>query len=251
MDTTMNRLILSVLLLAFCAPPASADLRYTTRVEVRRASTDVASPDAAVMNTLLQTLMPPGETRTFIGGGAIRIEQMAASPRSIVLMRPDGQVILYPESGTYFRIPASAGLFTNSRLTADTAFHRTGEFVTMLGVQAERILVTLKIVLPALPPAGFPTRVTFEGEVWVADVHREEALGIQQALGFSVVPDGVEGMVLRQVLRSAEFGYEVESTVVELVDGPIPPDMFVVPPGFRELNQPVAPAAVPGGSRRK
>ena len=243
--------LLSALFLAVCAPAAHADLRYTTRVEVRRTSGGAAGPDAAAIDVWLQALMPPGETRTFVGGGAIRIEQMMGTTRAIVLMRPDGQFVVYPDLRAYWRVATPGKLLADSRATAQTTFRRTGEFITMLGVRAERIPLTLPIVLPLTPPAGFPTRMTFEGDIWVADVYREEARGLQKALGVTVFPPGIEGMVLRQVLRSAELGYEVESTVVELVDGPISPDMFVVPLGYRELNQPAAPSVVPGGSRRK
>ena len=247
----MPRLLLSVLLLTVCAPAADADLRYTVRVEVRRTATSAASPNAAAMDTLLQTLMPPGETRTFVSADAIRIEQTIGTTRSVLLMRSDGQFIVYPDSRAYWRMPTLEGLLPDSRSTAQAAFRRTGEFITMHGVRAERIPVTLPIALPVTPPAGFPTRMTFEGEVWVADVFREEARGVQKLLGLTVLPPGVEGMVLRQVLRNAEFGYEVESTVVELAEAPIPPDMFIVPSGYREINQPLVPDVAPGGSRRR
>ena len=244
----MNRFLISLVFVAIGAPAAHADLRFSTRVEVRRTSSSVARPDAAA-TALLQALMPPGETRTFVSGDAIRIEQTIGATPSVVLIRPDGQYIVYPDSEMYWRMPPG-DLLAGSRTTAQTTFRRTGEFSTMLGVRAERVSVTLPIVLPVTPPAGFPTRMTFEGEVWVADVYREEARGVQKALGLTILPSGVEGMVLRQVLRNAEFGYEVESRVVELVEASIPPDMFVVPMGYREISQPLAPDVAPGGSRR-
>lgn len=247
----MTRFLSSILLVAVCAPAAHADLRYTTRVEVRRTPATTTSPEAVAMNAVLQALMPPGETRTFVGADAVRIEQTIGPTRSVLLMRSGGQFVVYPDSRVYWRMPAPGNLLADSRLATQPTFRRTGEFITMLGVRAERIPLTLPIVLPATPPAGFPTRVTFEGEVWVADVFREEARGVQKALGLTVLPSGMEGMVLRQVLRNAEFGYEVESTVVELVEAPIPPDMFIVPAGYREISQPVAPGVAPAGSRRK
>ena len=246
----MLRPLLSIVFLITCSPTASADLRYTTRVEVRRTSTALR-PDAAAIDALLQALMPTGETRTFVSGGAIRIEQTIGTTRSVVLMRSDGQFVVYPDVQAYWRIPTPGGLLADSRSSGHTTFRRTGEFITMLGVRAERIPVTLPIALPVTPPAGFPTRMTFEGELWVADAYRAEARGIQNTLGLTVLPPGVEGMVLRQVLRNAEFGYEVESTVVELDEAPIPPDMFIVPAGYREINQPVVPDVAPGGSRRR
>jgi hypothetical protein len=249
MEPHMNRILLSLLLVAVAAPAAPADLRFTTRVEVRRTSTSVTSVDPVATAAVLQSLMPPGETRTFVTGDAIRIEQTIGPTPSVVLIRPDGQFIVYPELRTYWRMPPGDRL-AGSRSTAQTTFRRTGEVTTMLGVQAERISVTLPLVLPVTPPAGFPTRMTFEGEIWVADVYRAEGRGVQKALGLTVLPPGVEGMVLRQILRNAEFGYEVESTVIELVEAPTPGDMFLVPAGYREINQPVAPEVAPGGSRR-
>lgn len=247
----MTRFIMPVLLLAVCAPAAYADLRYTTRVEVRRTSAHATSPEAAAMEAMLQTLMPPGDTRTFVSSEGIRIEQTTGPTRSVVLMRSDGRVIVYPDLQAYLTMPMRGDLLADSGSGAPPTFRRTGEFVTMLGVQTERILVTLPIVLPMTPPAGVPTRMRFEGEIWVADHYRAEARGVQKALGGTVLPNGVEGMVLRQTLRAVEFGYEVQSTVLELVEAPIPAEMFMVPAGYRELNQPVVPDAAPGGLRRR
>lgn len=250
----MLRSLLSIVFLITCSPAAYADLRYTTRIEVRRTSTNATSPDAGAMDAVLQALMPPGETRTFVGGEAIRIEQTTGPTRSVVLLGPSGRFIAYPDLRAYLRMPMAGDLLANSGSGEQPTFRRTGEFVTMLGVQTERILVTLPIVLPMTPPAGMPTRMRFEGEIWVADVYRTEARGVQKALGAAVLPgsvEGVEGMVLRQTLRNAEFGYEVQSTVVELVEAPIPAEMFMVPASYRELNQPVVPDAAPGGLRRR
>ena len=247
----MLRPLLSIVFLITSSPAAYADLRYTTRVEVRRTATSAESPNAAAIDAVLQALMPPGETRTFVTGDAIRIEQTSGTTRSVVLLRSGGQFIVYPDSRAYWRIPTLGDLLGDPRSTPQATFRRTGEFNTMLGVRTERIQVTLPIVLPVTPPAGFPTRMTLEGEAWVADAYREEARGVQKALRPTVLPPGVEGMVLRQVLRNAEFGYEIESTVVELVEAPLAPDMFLIPDGYREISQPVVPDAAPGGSRRK
>ena len=166
-------------------------------------------------------------------------------------MGPAGRFILYPDSHTYWRMPALGDLVADSLTAPAPAFARTGEFVTMFGVRAERILVTLPVVLPVTPPAGVPARMTFEGELWVADAYRAEARGVQKALdSIASLTSGVEGMVLRQRLRHAESGYELESTVVELSDAAIIPDMFRVPPGYRQVTRAAGPGPAPAGSRR-
>src|SRR5687767_6469017 len=61
--TTMNQ-IRALLLLLLTASIAHADLRYTTKVEVRGAA------------AAIKAFMPPGETATFLSNDALRIEQL-------------------------------------------------------------------------------------------------------------------------------------------------------------------------------
>jgi hypothetical protein len=75
------------------------------------------------------------------------------------------------------------------------------------------------------------------GEIWLSDTFKTPGPGVRKAVGLPArLPSALDGMILRQILRSAEFGYEVESTVTELNAGPIAPAMFEIPSGYREVS---------------
>ena len=214
-----------------------ADVRYTTHVDVRRVegSSPGKGPDIAAV---MQMLMPAGDTVTFVGTDAIRIEQSREGRTVIILLRSDGQMILDPDARTYTRVPELGSVLKEAAAQPPPTFRRTGVFALIHGIRAERVEVTMPVTLPVIPPPGFPTVLTMTGEVWLSDAFKTYGPGLQKALGLtSRLPTGLEGMVLRQILRSAEFGYEVESTVTELTDGPIVPAMFSIPEGYREISR--------------
>lgn len=240
----MRLFAIAAILLAIDSPVARADVRFTTRVVVRQLST--AKPNAGPA-TAPPGLLSPGEAKTFISGNAIRIEQMAGTVQSVVLIRPDGQFILFPDSQTYLPAP----VLDNPGGSPAPAFTRTGEFSTLLGLRCERVLVQMSVALPVTPPAGFPTRVTFEGDMWLADAYRSEGEALRKALALvTSVPAGLEGMVMRQLIRNNQLGYEIESTVTDITDGPIAAGMFEIPNGFRRADQPAIPGTPPAGARR-
>jgi hypothetical protein len=47
-----------------------------------------------------------------------------------------------------------------------------------------------------------------------------------------------DGLVVRTITRSRQFGYEIESTVTRIEEAPVPPDIFEIPPGYREVPMP-------------
>ena len=242
----MKPILATSLIFALCTSVAHADLRYTTRVDVRK--TPSAEPLPGQLAAALQALMPPGETRTFVRADTMRIEQAAGSP-TVALIRPDGQFVLFPDSQTYARTTLPGGVPSASGRAPTLSVQRTGEFATLLGLRAERLLVTMTLVLPITPPAGFPTTMTLEGELWLADAHHAEGGGLRKLMGQAArVPNGFEGMVLRQVLRNAQLGYEVETRVTELVEGPIDAALFDIPDGYRP-GDPVTPR-LPSDPRR-
>jgi hypothetical protein len=232
----MTHTLLVASLLLFVSP-AYADLRVTTHVDVRRVegSGPGKGPDIAA---LMQMLMPPGDAVTFVGTDAIRIEQSREGKTVIILLRSDGQTILDPDAQTYTRLPELGNVLNEAAAQPPPTFRRTGDFAMIHGVRTERVEVTMLVTLPVIPPPGFPTVLTMTGEIWLSDAFKTYSPGLQKALGLAgrLPTTGLEGMVLRQILRSAEFGYEVESTVTDLSDAPIAPAMFSIPEGYREIS---------------
>jgi hypothetical protein len=219
------RALMSAICFLALAVPAHADLRYRTRIEVR------AAPE-------ISSAMPPVETTMLVRGDAIRVEQVGSGTRLILLFRPDGQFVLDTEARTYSQIPElaiSAGGSTDPRAT----FRRTGDVTTILGLRAERVEVSMSVSLPMTPPPGIPTVLQMAGELWVADAYRSYAAHIIRAAGRAgvAVPE-IEGVVLRQVVRNAQLGIEIEQRVIEIVETAASPQMFEIPEGFR-LTSPV------------
>ena len=244
----MRFTLATTLLLALLTSAVQADLRYTTRMEVRR--TPTAVPDTAPeLAAVLGALMPSGDTRIFMRADAMRIEQGIGPARTVVLTRPDGQFVLYPASQTYMRLPELRNDAARAQTPAPV-FRRTGEFATILGLRAERVLVTMTLAFPGIPPPGVPSSMTMEGELWLSDAYSTEARGLQTLMGAVAPPGGPEGMVLRQVLRNAQMGYEMEMQVTELVEGPIDPALFELPAGYRRVDTPLIPEP-PGRARQR
>lgn len=222
----MKHVFLSICFLGLSTSVAHADLRYRTRVEVR------ASAE-------LKAALPAAETVMLIRGDAIRVEQVQGAARSVLLIRPDGQFLLDPDARTYWPIPEMQAVLTASATAASPTVRRTGEFTTILGLQAERVEVTMSLPLPITPPAGNPTVVPMTGELWLSDAHRDYAKNINRALGPSgTVTPGIEGIVLRQIVRNVRLGIEIEHIVTELIEAPVAAEMFEVPEGFRRINGP-------------
>jgi hypothetical protein len=109
----------------------------------------------------------------------------------------------------------------------------------MLGLRSERVEVTMSLPLPITPPPGLPTVVSMTGELWIADAYRAYARNISRATGSSsAIPSGIEGIVLRQVVRNTQLGIEIEHLVTELIEAPVAAEMFEVPDGFRSVIGP-------------
>lgn len=244
----MRPLLATSLMCALCNSVVHADLRYTTRVEVRRTAAAAAQSVPENLEAALRALMPPREMRVFLTADAMRIEQVVGATATVALIRPDGWFALYPDSRTYARsaLPDDGAAAGQS---PPPVVRRTGAFATILGVRAERILVAMTLTLPITPPAGFPTAMTLEGELWLTDAHLSAGGGLRKLLGPATgIPGGIEGMVLRQVLRNAQLGYEVETQVLELVEGPLDAALFEIPAGYRPVEQRLMPEP-PGGRR--
>ena len=215
----MNQ-IRALLLLLLTASIAHADLRYTTKVELRVAA------------AAIKAFMPPGETATFLSNDALRIEQLNGHTKTILLVNGDGSFLLAPDARTYVRLPDLVDLLSGTPLPTPT-FRRTGEFATLFGLKAERADLTVSIPLPTTLP-GVPTVATMRGDIWVADAYREHGRTLRKAIGFvPALPAGIEGIVLRQTLRNEQMGIEIDYVVTQLAEGPIPAAMFEVPPGYR------------------
>ena len=214
----MKQILLALALLELPVSTAEADLRYKMTLAVRTPS----------------TALPPADTVMLIKGDTIRIEHTQGAARSVLLIRPDGQFVLDLGARTYRRIPEIQTVLTSRAMAASPTFHRTGQFTTILGLQAERVDITMSVPLPITPPPGLPTVLPVTGVLWVSDAYRAYARSIHRTIGLPGMPTSdLDGIVLRQVVRNAQFGIEIEHVVTELTETPLAAELFEVPEDFR------------------
>jgi hypothetical protein len=221
----MKHIILSLGLLALASAAAEADLRYKMRLEVRTPAAE------------LKAVLPSGETVMLIKADTIRIEHAQGAARSVLLIRPDGRFVLNLEARTSWRIPETTALLTPPATAASSTFRRTGELKTILGLQAERVEVTMAVPVPTTLLRGFPAVLPMTGELWLSDAYRPYATSISRAFGLPGAPTpALEGIVLHQVVRNAQFGIEIEHVVTELIEAPLAAEIFELPEGFRVIG---------------
>jgi hypothetical protein len=250
----LRRLTLIALLATTVAAPLHAELRIETRHETRRI--EAATPQDPVL-TMIGSLaigqLPTGIIVTVVGERGIRVELGTASTAgipagSIMLQRGDSFVVLNPNDQTYWTLPSMAsGVAILNGAVREQSSQATGEFATVADVRAERrtFSLTMNIPLPkgvTLPP-GFPTTLTFEGENWVTDRFASYAralMGPLQAIlqGPLASLTSQEGLPVRTITRSSQFGYEIESIVTKLEEMTVAPELFEIPAGYKEVPRP-------------
>jgi hypothetical protein len=233
---------------------AQADLRFTTRIEVRSIATaEPLEPAVAMAATMMLRVMPSGETVTFINNKGARVEIVKAAGSmlkagTVMIGRDATMAVVDAENKTYWTLAAPpAGIFPPG-IEPEMKYRRTGEFETIAGLRAERVTFSQTTPLPFTPAPRFPTSLVVEGEIWVTDQYKSYgATMIRTLSALGTLLAGVpEGIIVRQTMRSAQFGYEVEHTLSDLVEAPLAPSLFEIPDGFRRVPAPLTiPRPVP------
>ncbi len=250
----MARLVAGISCLAVLAvAPAAAQLRYTTHVEMRKLDAPPpADPLLGMLGALVANRIPKGDASTTIGERGARIEfRSAVGPipaGGVMLIRGGSVVMLNPADRTYWTSQTSLVTALLAGKTPTASSKRTGELATIAGLRTERVTFTWSMDLPIPPgiqlPAGFPTTLTMDGEMWVADQFKAYAAGLNAVAGATFPGMGVgalaqDGLIVRQIVRSALFGgHELEYTISDVVEGPVPDELFAIPEGYREVPTP-------------
>ena len=245
--------ILTVVLVLFVAAPAGADLRYTTHVEARKLQTaGTADPLLGILGGMLMNLMASGDTTTVIGSNGARVETKSAigpvPAGAAILLRSGAALVINPQDQTYWALPGIPG-GTLALMDPQMSSKRTGEFGMVAGLRAERITysVALNVPVPANVqlPGSLPRTLTMDGEMWVTDEYKTYASALAAVTNVAVpgISVGVfggsaDGLIVRQITRSALLGFEIEYTVSDVVEGPVASDLFQVPAGYREIPPP-------------
>ena len=252
----MRRILTAALLFAIATSPASAELRYTTHVETRKAqAAQPVDPMMGMIGAMLASRFPSGDMKMTVGDAGTRVEfANALGPvpaGGILLMRGGSTVILNPADHTYWTARAPAAAIPGATTPAITS-KRTGEYETVAGLRTERVAFGLSMALPLPPgvqlPPGFPTTFTLDGDMWVADQFKAyasslNAIANQLFPGIGIGGLAQDGLVVRQVTRSPMFGgNELVFSVSDVMEGPVTAELFQIPAGYKEVPMPGAPA---------
>jgi len=243
----MTRTCVAMVLMLLAASAAHADLRYVARLEVRTLpSAETLAGMARMAAVLMLNQLPRGETVTFINATGARVEireagGVMARAGTVMLARDAAMLVLDAANRTYWTLPAPPPLLFTPGLEPDVRYARTGEFATVAGVRAERVTFTMNAAVPFAPPPGFPTRIATDGELWVTDQFTAYGAVMTRTLSAlgTLLAGAPEGMVVRHITRSTQFGYEVEYTVADLLEMPLAADLFEIPEGFRQVPTPL------------
>jgi hypothetical protein len=236
-----------MILMLLAASAAHADLRYVARLEVRSLpSAETLAGMARMAAIMMLNQLPRGEAITFINDTGARVEiresgGAMARVGTVMLARDAAMLVLDAANRTYWTLPAPPPVLFTPGLEPDVRYTRTGDFATVAGVRTERVTFTMSAALPFTPPPGFPTRIATEGELWVTDRFKSYGAVMTRtlrALG-TLLAGAPEGMVVRHITRSAQFGYEVEYTVSDLLETPLSADLFEIPESFRKVPTPL------------
>ena len=252
-DRAPRALTAAVCLALFVAAPAGAQLRYNTHVEMRKLEAPPpADPILGLLGALVSGRMPNGDASIVVGDQGARIEfRNAVGPipaGGMMLLRSGSVAVLNPADRTYWTSPTSMLTSALAGRTPTVASTRTGEYSMIAGVRAERVTFTWAMDLPLPPgiqlPAGFPTTLAMDGEIWVADQFKGYAAGLNAVAAATFPGMGAgalaqDGLVVRQIIRSALLaGHELEYTVSDIVEGPVSGDPFAIPEGYMEVPPP-------------
>lgn len=234
--------------------PTHAQVRYSTHVEMRKLeATPPTDPILGMLGALVAGRMPNGDASIVVGSEGARIEfRTAVGPipaGGMMLLRSGSVAVLNPANQTYWTSPTSMLTSVLAGRTPTVSSTRTGEFSMVAGVKSERVTFTWAMDLP-LPagiqlPAGFPTTLTMDGEMWVADQFKAYAAGLNAVAAATFPGMGAgalaqDGLIVRQIIRSALLaGHELEYIVSDIVEGPVAGDPFAIPDRYTEVPMPV------------
>jgi hypothetical protein len=258
----MKNLLLGACVAALVTVPLSADLKYTTHMQIEKSATSTGKPPNPVLGMmadgLMKQMVPGGAADVvyLVGDKGARIEFMQAAmgqaAGTIELVTPDGTMaFLNPQQKTYWKTTVQAaldGMHASGVPTPDVTVKRTGQFETVAGTKCEVVTFDWKMNLPipesaraSLPP-DFPTTLMMTGDGCTttdqyqkyAEVVAKGANAMMSAMGFDKVAQG--GLVLRQKMDL--MGYEMRAAVTQIEEQPAPPDAFEIPADYKEVPMP-------------
>ena len=244
------------------AVSVEAELKVVAQTSTKAASSPLPTTPIAIHSTYGEMMLllvagnGPVETTSIIGDKGARIEYAQATLNlaagSVALVQPNGDIaILMPKDRVYWRMTTKemGEMWAQLGIVPKISHKRTGEFMTIAGVRAERISFDWAMEFP-LPPEvmaelkGAPTAMTMSGDLWVAADRYKSYASMAVRSNTTLASLGMiklleEGIVLRSVLRSSAFrGQEIETIVTSMTEEPAPANAFSIPAGYKLVPRP-------------
>jgi len=258
----MKNLLLGAGVAALVTVPLSADLKYTTHMQIEKSATSTEKPPNPVLGMmadgLLKQMVPGGAADIvyLVGDKGVRIEfmqpAMGQAAGTIELVTADGTMaFLNPQQKTYWKTTVQAaldGMHAAGVTSPEVTAKRTGQFETVAGTKCEVVTFDWKMNLPipesaraSLPP-DFPKALTMTGDgctttdqyLKYAEVVAKGANAMMTAMGFDKIAQG--GLVLRQKMDL--MGYQMLSAVTQIGEEAAPPNAFEIPADYKEVPMP-------------
>jgi hypothetical protein len=264
----MKKIVMVLCLLALVSARASAELKYTMHMEVKKGETPGAqgtNPMMAMMgDAMMKQLLPAGAADMVyvIGEKGARIEYLQAAmgqpEGTVTLALPDGTlVVLNPKDQTYWKTTTQNAVATMQAagIAPQATAKATGQFDTVAGLRCEVVAFEWKMDLPipesarASMPPDFPTSLSMSGDSCVVKDQfqkyaelsaKNTGSNMMASMGLDKIAQG--GIVLRQNMRMA--GVELSSVVTKIGEEDVPAGAFEIPAGYKEVPAPTGPTGI-------
>jgi hypothetical protein len=258
----MKKFMLAACLFSVATVPLSADLKYTTHMQVQKSATateQASNPMIGMMaDAVMKQMVPGGDADVvyLVSDKGARIEYLQAAmgqpAGTITLFSPDGTLaVLNPKEKTYWKTSVQSaleGMKAAGVPAPEVTAKRTGQFDTVAGTKCEVITFDWKMNLPipeaaraSLPP-DFPTTLNMTGDSCTttdqyqkyAEIVAKGANAMMSAMGFDKIAQG--GLVLRQNMQL--MGFEMRSAVTKIAEEAAPADAYAIPADYKEVPMP-------------
>ena len=257
----MRRMFGALFLTALVSAPVSAELRYTVRMEMKKADAGAApaNPMFGMMGEgMMKQLLPEGSAEIVytVGEKGTRMEFVQAAlgqqAGAVNLARPDGTLyVINPKDKTYWKTTAAsatAAMQASGLTPPEVVMKPSGKFDTVAGLKCEIVAFDWKMNLPipesaraSLPP-DFPMFITMNGDVCsakdqyqkYAEIAAKTVSGMTVQMGLDKIAQG--GLVLRQSMQM--MGFELHAVVTKIGEETVAADLFDLPADYKEVPAP-------------
>jgi len=257
-----KKLVLAlVAAVAFSAPAAAGELKYTMHMEAKAAANAANDPMAAMAGGMIGQMFPAGgiDQTVVAGDKGVRSEQKqefaGVKAGTITLIKPDGsQYMIDPSTKTYWKVPAMPAEMAQmlAQMNPKITVGKRGVFETVDGVKCEHITMNMAMAIPGIDPSqmppGMPTELSMTYDVWLSDTVKMPpaaaamSLGMLKQFGLDQMSDlkklSEDGrMMIKGVMTM--FGVEMIMQAKDIKTEAAAAELFDIPKDYKEVPAPI------------